>query len=82
MTDSKPMHSYRFEGKFVREFSGDKAAFEHAIGWYDERDASVEKWINGRWAYAADPIYHPQFFTVSKDGGWIAGNDELIEYDY
>ena len=81
MTASKPMHSYRFEGKFVREFSCDKEAFNHACGWYDERDASIEKWIDNGWRPAADPIYQPRFFYGNDDGGWIVEN-KLVEFDY
>lgn len=74
------MNFYRFEGKFVKQFACDKDAFEHAVGWYDERDASVEKWIDGRWMPSANPIYHPQFFSGSKNGGWIVDN-KLVEFE-
>jgi len=44
---------YRFDGKdySVGEFANDSAAFDYAVGCYDDRSAYVEKLINGVWHY-------------------------------
>lgn len=75
------LQNYRFEGKYVREFNNDQEAFEYSLGFYDDRCASVEKWMDGEWAEAANPIYQPQYFKGRSEGGWIKSNGKLIEYD-
>ena len=78
------MNSYRFEKQFIKELNGDKEAFEEAITYYDERDATVEKWYGPviGWAFAASPIYQPEHFYGNKNGGWVTLSGILIEYDY
>ena len=68
------MNAYRFEGKFVRELESDHAAFEEACGWYDDRDASIEKWIDNQWCAHSDPLYHPVIYRLHENGGWMLLN--------
>ena len=84
--ENKKWKNYRFDGKYVREFKTDKEAFEYALGFHDDRSASVEKWIDGRWLPASSPVYHPQYYRVKsdgsfQDGGWIKSNNQLIDFD-
>lgn len=73
---------YRFEGKYIKQMPSDRPAFEEeALGYFDERDATVEKMINGKWCPSADPIYQPQYFRGQLNGGWITNNG-LVDYDY
>lgn len=74
-------NQYRFEGQFLKTLASDKEAFDHALGWHDERDASIEKMIGAEWCPQASPIYHPEYFYGGKDGGWITENG-LVEYNY
>lgn len=78
------MNSYRFEGQYVKELAGDNEAFEEAIGYYDERSATIEKWIGPKtgWAFAADPLYQPQYFYGKLNGGWVCQDGTLLSYDY
>lgn len=72
--------SYRFDGKFYNEFPTDEKAFEEANTYHDDRAATIEKWfgpIKG-WCPHSDPVYHPQFYSGEKNGGWIY-NNQLIE---
>lgn len=73
-------NSYRFDGKYVRGFDSDDAAFEYAIGFHDDRSAIVEKWIDGRWIPCADPLYNPEYFYGDKNGGWMTNNG-LVPFD-
>jgi hypothetical protein len=77
------MNSYRFEGKFVKELESDHAAFEEACGWYDDRDAFIEKWIGPKtgWVPHTDPLYHAWAYYNGKNGGWLMPNKEVIQID-
>lgn len=72
------MNSYRFEGLFKLDFPSDKEAFEEACGWHDERDAFVEKWIDGMWCPHTNPIYHAWAYYGGKNGGWLDMKDNVI----
>lgn len=78
------MNAYRFEGEFVKELPSDKEAFEYACGWYDERDASIERWIGPKigWVKHSDPLYHPQHYYGNKDGGWMMPDGSLLNVDF
>lgn len=75
------MNAYRFEGHFVKELESDCAAFEEACGWYDDRDAFLEKWIDGRWCAHSDPLYHPQHYYGGKNGGWMMPDGTVTPTD-
>ena len=77
------MNMYRFEKKFVKTFVSDREAVEEACGWHDERDATIEKWIDNRWCAHSDPLYHPWAYYGGKDGGWMMPpNEQIIPTDY
>ncbi len=73
------MNSYRFEGKYLRDFTSDDEAFEYALGFYDDRPATIEKRICGLWCRHSDPAYQPQHYEGNKNGGWMNDWEQIIE---
>ncbi len=69
---------YRFEGKFEKALQNDAAAFEEANSYYDERAATIEKFIDGQWLMHSDPCNNPQFYRGKNDGGWMLSNSWYI----
>lgn len=77
---------FRFERQFEKEFETESQAFEYACGWHDERDAIVEKLIDGEWyEYADFGINFPHLAHKYPDGAWykrgelISGEPRLLE---
>jgi len=67
------MNKYRFDVRFEQEIADDFLALEEACGFHDDRDANIEKLINGFWCPHTTPISHPN----TKIDGWVLPNGEI-----
>ena len=72
---------YRFDSKYEQRFQYDDDAFEEAASYHDDRSASVEKWIDGRWCFAVTYFTHPQYFYNGKDGGGWMTNNGVVKFN-
>jgi hypothetical protein len=68
-------------GIHQKQFANDTEAFEHANGYSDEGTVPVERLINGIWCQCSSPLYNPQFYYGSKDGGWMSNGKLVQEFD-